>query len=320
MTIPPAVVSESSTAPGSAPVSAGAASPTLPYLWMLAGSLSFSLMATLAHALADRCDWELVATVRAGLALVFATALALRAGARMVLLRPRILWVRSLAGTVSLLCTFYALPRLPIADVLTLTNMFPIWVAVLSWPLAGQRPTWDAWAAIVVGILGVVLISQPHFAQSRPLPALIALLASFSTSIAMLGLHRLRQIDPRAIVAHFSGVSFLACLTLMAIDPADSWGTSRLEGSTLAMLGALGLCATVGQLFLTKAFAAGPPARVSVVALTQVAFALVFDALIWRHEFGPLRLAGILLVLAPTAWLLVTRRREADLSIEPPAS
>jgi drug/metabolite transporter (DMT)-like permease len=317
---PPAVYPDASGAPGPAPVHAGASSPALPYLWMLAGSLSFSLMATLAHALADRCDWELVATVRAGLAFLFATALALRARARLVLLRPRILWVRSLAGTVSLLCTFYALPRLPIADVLTLTNMFPIWVAVLSWPLAGERPTRDAWAAIAVGILGVVLISQPHFAESRPLPALIALLASFSTSVAMLGLHRLRQIDPRAIVAHFSGVSFLACTVVMVIDPADSWGTSRLEGTTLAMLGGLGLSATVGQLFLTKAFAAGPPARVSVVALTQVAFALVFDALIWRHPFGLTRLAGIVLVLAPTAWLLITQRREADLSLEPPAS
>jgi len=277
-------------------------------------------MATLAHALADRCDWELVATIRAGLALVFATLLALRAGARMVLFRPRILWLRSIAGTVSLLCTFYALPRLPISDVLTLTNMFPIWVALLSWPLAGERPTKDAWVAIFVGIVGVVLVAQPHFAQSRPLPALIALTASFSTSIAMLGLHRLREVDPRAIVAHFSGVSFVACLALMLLDPADSWGTSHFETPTLLMLGGVGVCATVGQLFLTKAFAAGPPARVSVVALTQVGFAMLFDVLIWGHTFGPMSLAGIVLVMAPTAWLLVTQRRAADLYIEPPAT
>lgn len=292
-----------------------------PYIWMLCGSLAFSAMATLAHALADRCDWELVATTRAGLAFVFATALALRAGARLVLFRPRILWLRSLAGTVSLLCTFYALPRLPISDVLTLTNIFPIWVALLSWPLAGERPTRDAWAAIAIGLLGVLLVAQPHFEnEAGPLPALIALLASFSTAIAMLGLHRLKAVDPRAIVAHFSGVSLVACLVLLVLDPADSWGGSNLAAPTLLMLGGVGICATIGQLFLTKAFAAGPPARVSVVALTQVGFAMLFDVLIWGHEFGTMSLVGIVLVMAPTAWLLVTQRRPVDLSLEPPAS
>ena len=38
------------------------------------------------------------------------------------------------------------------------------------------------------------------------------------------------------------------------------------------MLLTVGVCATVGQLFLTKAFRAGPPAKVSVVALTQAGF------------------------------------------------
>jgi drug/metabolite transporter (DMT)-like permease len=295
--------------------------PILPYAWMLAGSLAFSAMATLAHALAGRCDWELVATVRAALALVFSVSLALHAGARLVVWRPRILWIRSIAGTLSLLCTFYALPRLPISDVLTLTNMFPIWVALLAWPMVGSAPTKDAWIAIAVGICGVVLVAQPHFAEARPLPAIVALVASFSTSIAMLGLHRLRQVDPRAIVAHFSGVSLLACLALLALDPAQSLAASQLDATSLAMLGGVGLCATIGQLFLTMAFAAGPPARVSVVALTQVVFAMVFDLLIWKRAFGPMSLVGIVLVMAPTGWLLLTHRRStaADLSIGPPA-
>jgi drug/metabolite transporter (DMT)-like permease len=289
---------------------------------MLLGSLAFSAMATLAHALADRCDWELVAAVRAGLALVFSVILALQAKARLVVWRPRILWVRSIAGTVSLLCTFYALPRLPISDVLTLTNMFPVWVALLSWPLIGAAPTKDAWIAIAVGICGVVLVSQPHFAEARPLPTVVALVASVSTSIAMLGLHRLRQIDPRAIVAHFSGVSLVACLALLVLDPTDSLAASHLEFDTLLMLGGVGICATVGQLFLTKAFAAGPPARVSVVALTQVVFAMIFDVVIWRREFSPVSLLGIALVMAPTAWLLIAHRRSlrSDLSIGPPAA
>jgi drug/metabolite transporter (DMT)-like permease len=44
---------------------------------------------------------------------------------------------------VSLVCGFYALARMPVADVLTLTNMFPVWVAVLSWPILRIVPRWD---------------------------------------------------------------------------------------------------------------------------------------------------------------------------------
>jgi drug/metabolite transporter (DMT)-like permease len=287
---------------------------------MLAGSLAFSAMAALARGLEGRCDWELVATVRAGLACLFATILTLRAGAKLVFFRPRILWLRSIAGTVSMICTFYPLLHLPISDVLTLTNMFPIWVALLSWPLAGERPTADAWIAIAIGLVGVLLVAQPHFAQDEPFPAMVALLASFSTAVAMLGLHRLKAVDPRAIVAHFSGVAFVTCLTILLLDPTDSWGNAKLETTTLLMLGSVGVCATVGQLFLTKAFAAGPPARVSVVALTQVGFAMLFDMVFWNRSFGLLSLLGTALVIAPTGWLLFTQRRPVDLSLEPPAS
>ena len=117
---------------------------------MLLGSLAISVMATLTHALAGRCHWELVATVRAGLALLIATALVLQGRVRFVVWQPRTLWIRSVSGTVSLMCMFYALPRLPISDVLTLMNMFPVWVALLSWPILGTLPSRGAWIAIAV--------------------------------------------------------------------------------------------------------------------------------------------------------------------------
>src|SRR5258708_5904033 len=102
---------------------------------MLFGAMAFSVMAALTHALGAQCDWLIIAIVRTALALAFATALTMAAGAKLVFWGPRALWIRSIAGSVSLVCTFYALTQLPIADVLTLTNIFPIWVALLSWPL-----------------------------------------------------------------------------------------------------------------------------------------------------------------------------------------
>ena len=109
------------------------------YRWMLCGALAFAAMSTCAHALAGHCDWQLIAAARgrAGLACSLQRLLAWAGGVRLVFWRPRTLWMRSIAGSISLTCGFYALTRMPVADVLTVTNMFPVWVALLSLALAG---------------------------------------------------------------------------------------------------------------------------------------------------------------------------------------
>jgi len=273
---------------------------------MLCGCVSFTLMTTFAHALRTSCDWQIVALARSSLALIFAAALTLRAGMPLVLWHSRTLWVRSLAGSVSLLFTFYALSRLPVADVLALTNTFPIWVTLLSWPLLGERPSRKVWLAIAVGVVGVVLVQQPHLDRGE-WAVLFALGASFCSAVAMLGLHRLRGIDARAIVAHFSGVASIFCVASFFVFDRAPLEQSLSNGWALLGLMGVGVTATVGQLFLTKAFVAGPPAKVALVALTQIVFGLLVDAVVFGHSLNLISLAGIVLVVAPTAWVIYGR-------------
>jgi drug/metabolite transporter (DMT)-like permease len=278
---------------------------------MLFAALAFATMGTLIHALGPSCDWQIIALSRTALALLFATALTLHAGAKLVFLRPRLLWVRSFAGSVSLICTFYALGRLPVADVLTLTNVFPIWVALLSWPLLREAPGKETWIAIACGVFGVVLVQQPHFQEEEEhtWAAILALFSSFTTAISMLGLHRLQDVDPRAIVVHFSGVSLVVCLASLLFISNTALETSHFDPPSIVLLLGVGICATIGQIFLTKAFAAGPPAKVSVIGLTQVGFAIVFDVLVWGQSFSPTTLLGMVFVTAPSAWLLISQGR-----------
>jgi drug/metabolite transporter (DMT)-like permease len=276
---------------------------------MLLGSMAFALMSTLAHALGSHCDWQIIALARSSLAFLFAAILALSAGVRLVFWRPRTLWMRSLAGSVSLIGNFFALTRLPVSDVLTLTNTFPIWVALLSWPLLGELPTGRVWLAAACGVAGVILIQQPHLAE-RNFASLVALGSSLSTAFALIGLHRLYKIDVRAIVVHFSGVSSLFCLASLFLFARTTTPGVRFDERLILMLLGVGLTATIGQLFLTKAFAAGAPAKVSVVGLTQIVFAMALEIVFWQHAFTPATLVGMFLVIAPTAWLMV--HRQAD--------
>lgn len=275
-------------------------------------------MAAAAYALRSSYDWQVIALARSTIPLILSAALAILGGARLVLFTPRILWVRSIAGSLSLVCTFFALTVLPPSHVFTLASTFPIWVALLSWPLYHERPSRQVWLSVLASVLGIAIMelsTEPlELAETATLPRWLAtastLFAAVSTAVAMLGLHRLRHIHPWAIVAHFSGVALLFSLASFSLGSQSATPPTPPQTETLLLLLAVGSTATVGQLFLTKAFAAGPPAKISVVSLMQVVFALVLDRLLWHRQFNALTLAGMALVTAPTAWLMATQTRE----------
>lgn len=284
------------------------------YLFMLLGSLSFASMGAFSHLAGERCDWHLVAVARSLLAFVLTLTLALLSGVHLVIFRPAVLWMRSVAGSVGILFAFYALTHLPISTSLTLSNTVPLWVTLLAWPVLGQRPSASVWVAVGTGLAGIVLIQRPEAAGDR-LAVALALANAFSTSISMIGLNRLGGVDTRAVVTHFSGVATIVTLVFLLLSGDRIDYAVLKDGTTLGLLFGVGLSATVGQLAMTKAFALGSPSRVSVVGLMQIVFALVFDLLLWQRQFGPLVVLGIVLVVGPSAWLM----RRSSLRREPAA-
>jgi drug/metabolite transporter (DMT)-like permease len=283
------------------------------YAFMLASSLSFALMGALGHLAGERCDWQIVAVARSSVAFVLTFSLAKAAGVRLFILRPAILWMRSVAGSVGVLFAFYALTHLPVSTALTLSNTVPVWVTLLAWPVLGQRPGGSIWAAIATGLVGVVLIQRPEAGGDR-LAAALALGNALSTSVSMIGLNRLGGVDARAVVTHFSGVATVFTLAFMLLAGGRADYAPLGDARTLALLAGVGLAATAGQLAMTKAFASGSPSKVSVVGLMQIVFALLFDLLLWHRRFDALALTGMALVVVPSAWLMLRsplQRRQA---------
>jgi drug/metabolite transporter (DMT)-like permease len=271
---------------------------------MLLGAFAFASMGAFSHLAGERCDWHLVAVARSSVAFVLTLTLSLLAGVRLVLFRPALLWMRSVAGSFGVLFAFYALTHLPVSTSVTLSNTVPLWVTLLAWPVLGHRPRASVWAAIGTGLAGIVLIQRPEAVGDR-LAAALALANALSTSVSMIGLNRLGGVDARAVVTHFSGVATVFTVAfLLAAGGRVDYAPLR-EGATLGLLFGVGLSATVGQLAMTKAFALGNPSRVAVVGLMQIVFALLFDLLLWKRQFGPLVIIGIALVVGPSAWLML---------------
>lgn len=285
-----------------------------PYSWMLLGAAAFAVMATLSRAAADVVDWRVVTLARAGLMLVFALALARLRRVRLVFPGPAALWVRSLAGSASILCTFYAYTHLPVGDAATLVNMVPVWVTIFSWPRLGQRGA--VAGAVAVCLAGVVLIAEPHF-KAGSLGAAAGVASSLSTAVVMMSLHRLGDVDPRAVVVHFSVFATAVSGAVFLASPEALRQGASLPGGTLVMLLSLAFAGTIGQVALTRAFAEGNPPRVALVGMTQIPMAVLLEILFLGRTYTLRSVAGMALVVAPTAWLLL--RRPSPPSPGPPA-
>ncbi len=275
---------------------------------MLCSALSFATMGAFARGLREQASWEVVAFVRSIVVLLLIGALVVGSGLRFHFWRPWALWARSIAGSISMLLVFFSLSRLPISIVVTLMNLAPVWVAIASWFLLPKGRSRSVWIVIAIGLVGVAMIQQPQLSDGN-LAVLAPLGSSFLLAIVMLALHFTKQIDTRCVVLHFAIISSLTSLAVLGYTTYRSVPMLDLDVTSGLMLLGTGCSAALGQLFLTAAFASGPPAKVSVVGLTQVGFAMLYDVGVWKQEFGILSLVGIALVVAPTGWLLYLDRQ-----------
>src|SRR5207253_3251147 len=106
-------------------------------------------------------------------------------------------------------------------------------------------------------------------------------------------------------------VATLFCAGAFILFPTEHHVTHYIDAEALLMLLGVGISATIGQILLTMAFTTGDAAKVSVVALSQVGFAMAFDVLFWSRRFTPGSLLGMALVVVPTAWLMWQEARRA---------
>jgi hypothetical protein len=116
--------------------------------------------------------------------------------------RPRLQVLRAVISTTEVVCFFWSVGYLPLADVMTFYLAGPIYVTALAPFVLGEHVGWRRWAAVLVGFAGVLLALKPS-AAALTAPALVALagsllyalLADYDTGVAQ---HRERRagVDP----------------------------------------------------------------------------------------------------------------------------
>jgi drug/metabolite transporter (DMT)-like permease len=198
--------------------------------------------------------------------------------------------VRSLAGLGAMYCFFYAIAHLRLADAVLLNYSLPLFMPLIAQAWLGEAMPPGLGRGLAVGFLGVALILKPGLGLFNP-AALVGLAAAVLAALAQVGVRRLTDTEPvTRIVFYFAAISTL----VSAIPLAGSWRTPApgVWGTLLA----LGLSATVAQLFLTRAYAHAPAAQVGPFIYACVPFAALLDGALFGIWPDTLSIAGGILV------------------------
>lgn len=223
---------------------------------------------------------------------------------------------RGVIGTISLYLLFYAISTLGLGQAITYQYTYPIFLALFSWLLIGEKLSGKEWMAIMIGFMGILLIFRPDMHLTAR-EHMIGLGNAILTSFAYLSIRQLSgYYDTRAIVLSFmlSGI-VLPGISMMA---GTVWGTipgfEFLLGTfkwpeTLTqwlVILSLGITALIGQFMMTMAFQYGKAGQVASVSYSNIIFSLLFGILLGEGLPDMLVLSGILLII--TGGILVARK------------
>jgi drug/metabolite transporter (DMT)-like permease len=272
--------------------------------WMLFSAFCFALMGAFTHSLKETFDWRITGFARAFINFIFVFGLALATRKPLIFRSaPSSLWWRSIIGSLSILCTFYVFANLPLAEATSLTNLVPIWMALIIAFYGNQSVPRSVLVSILCGIAGVYFIQQPHFDQGN-FAVIVGILQALFAAIAVYNLHRVKNVHPTIIVAHFTGVASIITFIVMIPSLPQLMDGAKYTWPVIGELLGIGLTGTVAQLAMTRAYMLGNPAQNSTVGLAQVAFATLFDIIVWDRSFSFETIAGILLITVPTTFFV----------------
>jgi len=200
--------------------------------------------------------------------------------------RPMLLLLRGVLGFSAMILFFYTITAIPLGEAITLNKTSPLFVTILAFFLMKERISRWGILALLLGFLGVLLITRP-WGLSLNSAHLLGLIGGFLAACAYATIKRLRHLyDARMIVLSFTAMGTLLPLILFLLAPLRdlpagpdflfpvfSWPR---EAETWGLLLFLALTATLSQWLLTRAYTQGRAGIVGVISYANIPFAVGF--------------------------------------------
>lgn len=232
-----------------------------------------------------------------GLALLTASTPLTKESISFDIARPWLLALRTGLNILSWVLFFSGLKYLPLATAVALFFSFPLFLAIISVPLLGERVGPRRAASIVVGFVGVLLITNP--AGGFSLPALMMLGAALGWALVAGMTRILGERENTSTILFFTLLGFAL---MLAVPQFWIWRAPNLEAYLL--LFAVAFFGVIAQFSVTKAYAVASPSLVAPFEYTALIWAALLGYLLWNDLPDLQAIAGAVLVIGSGVYII----------------
>ena len=289
------------------PTLSNTGAPPMRAAWLMLGStLSFGFMALAIRYATAYVPTQEVAFFRNAFGLVALLPMLLRPGRAPLKTQqlPRY-FLRSAIGLASMLCAFWALGHLPMAQAVSLSYSTPLFVTIAAVLWLGETVRVRRWAAVIIGFIGVLVIVRPG-TGSFSAGSLVAVAAAVLSSVVAIQIKQLTRVDSADTVVFYTYV-FWVPLSLIPALFVWQWPTG-IAWVWLALTGVMG---TLGQLLWTRALRLGEVSALTPISFMQLPLVSVMAWLLFGEALDRWTVIGALIILGSNAYIA---HREAVLA------
>ena len=216
--------------------------------------------------------------------------------------------IRGTMGAISLVGYFYAMTKLPLATAQTLNYTSPLFLAIATTLVMGERFSKLLIAAVLLGFGGIAILLRPSFATGQEAPALIGLFSGAFASWAYLAVRSLgRSGEPDwRIVLWFGLVATVLCAGWQLAT--STFHALRWENAWIVL--GVGVTGTLAQFAMTRAYSAGNTLVSGALSYSTIVYATIFTVVIWDETLSPLAWIGIVIIVASGLLALYSEKKE----------
>lgn len=185
--------------------------------------------------------------------------------------------LRAIFGTLGILCNFYAVDHLVLADASMLNKMSPFFAVIFSMLLLKEKVTVPQALIVVAAFLGSLFVVKPTVLNMDLFPSTIGLLGGICAGAAYTMVRKLGEGGEKGPFIVFFFSAFSCAVTL-------PWLLFAYHPMTLAQIGILllaGLSAAGGQFSITAAYCYAPAREISVYDYSQIIFSAVLGFIVF---------------------------------------
>jgi drug/metabolite transporter (DMT)-like permease len=212
------------------------------------------------------------------------------------------------AIAIAMLASFaFALQTLPLTTAYALFFVAPLLITALSVPLLGERVGPRRWAAIALGLVGVLVVLRPSGEGMFSLAGLAVLVAALGYALSAITVRVLGRTDSTQAMV-FWLVGFLALGAGLLAAPR--W--VAIDSGHWLLIAGVGATGALGQWAVTEAFRQGEASVVAPLEYSALAWGLALDLALWGVLPDGVTWIGAGIIVASGLYLLRRERMHVE--------